>query len=284
MRSALDISLGSCSVSGCLTPFGIYTLFGMSHLLPCRCDTHHLFHSTAAKRIQSFTSVGGNAARRVRQCFAEPWGSFLFALSRLLLFSCLSMFAQMPAQALNTTASFAAAYQIGRTEAGAASNLLTAVSESTRDQLKELVRWGFSFTPFEFSLTMRVLGVLPSCDSCAFNFLPGSSVNLDFCCTMGLQRACLTWPTTGAPGSFTSGKNNCPIHRRWSIFCSEGCDRTLRSWTSKCVSPGIKHRSTLSKHWWLVWGWARRPFIRLHLHGFFRKGFVYVCVGMRWAS
>ncbi|CAK9077473.1 unnamed protein product [Durusdinium trenchii] len=43
-------------------------------------------------------------------------------------------------EALNTTASFAAAYQIGRTEAGAASNLLTAVSESTRDQLKELVR------------------------------------------------------------------------------------------------------------------------------------------------
>ncbi|CAK9111225.1 unnamed protein product [Durusdinium trenchii] len=43
-------------------------------------------------------------------------------------------------QVLNNAASFAAAYQIGRTEAGAATNLLTAVSESTREQLMELVR------------------------------------------------------------------------------------------------------------------------------------------------
>ncbi|CAK9106282.1 FO synthase subunit 1 [Durusdinium trenchii] len=41
-------------------------------------------------------------------------------------------------EVLNNAASFAAAYQIGRTEAGAATNLLTAVSESTREQLMEL--------------------------------------------------------------------------------------------------------------------------------------------------
>lgn len=54
---------------------------------------------------------------------------------------------------LNNAASFAAAYQIGRTEAGAATNLLTAVSESTREQLMELVRCGFNFIPYWFGFS-----------------------------------------------------------------------------------------------------------------------------------
>ncbi|CAK9013615.1 Uncharacterized protein SCF082_LOCUS12009 [Durusdinium trenchii] len=112
---ALDISLGSCSVSGCLTPFGIYTLFGMSHLLPAGVT---LTTSSIRRRPNAFNLL--------HQLEAMQRGGFDNALQNL--------------EALNTTASFAAAYQIGRTEAGAASNLLTAVSESTRDQLKELVR------------------------------------------------------------------------------------------------------------------------------------------------
>ena len=43
-------------------------------------------------------------------------------------------------QALDSASSVAAAYSVGRTEAGAATNLLKSVSASTRNQLKELVR------------------------------------------------------------------------------------------------------------------------------------------------
>ena len=48
-------------------------------------------------------------------------------------------------EALENAASFAAAYQIGRLESGAAVNLLTAVTEKTREGLKVLVRRGHSF-------------------------------------------------------------------------------------------------------------------------------------------
>eukprot|EP00435_Cladocopium_sp_Y103_P017550 s4944_g4.t1 len=48
----------------------------------------------------------------------------------------------LPMEALENAASFAAAYQVGRLEAGAAVNLLTGVTEKTRAELKDLVRRG----------------------------------------------------------------------------------------------------------------------------------------------
>lgn len=45
-------------------------------------------------------------------------------------------------QAMDNAATFAAAYQVGRTEAGAATNLLKSVDAVTRDKLKHLVRLG----------------------------------------------------------------------------------------------------------------------------------------------
>ena len=47
-------------------------------------------------------------------------------------------------EALENAASFAAAYQIGRLESGAAVNLLTGVTDRTRSELKDLVRLGHS--------------------------------------------------------------------------------------------------------------------------------------------
>ena len=43
-------------------------------------------------------------------------------------------------QVMENTAAVVQAYQVGRTEAGAATNLLRCVSPTTRDTLKELVR------------------------------------------------------------------------------------------------------------------------------------------------
>ena len=43
-------------------------------------------------------------------------------------------------KAMDSAAAFATAYQIGRSEAAAATNLLNAVTDSTRAELKELVR------------------------------------------------------------------------------------------------------------------------------------------------
>jgi len=45
-------------------------------------------------------------------------------------------------EALENVAACAAAYQVGRTEAGAATNLFKSVSTETKEQLKELVRPG----------------------------------------------------------------------------------------------------------------------------------------------
>ena len=43
-------------------------------------------------------------------------------------------------EAFDNVAACAAAYQVGRTEAGAATNLFSAVSKETKEKLKELVR------------------------------------------------------------------------------------------------------------------------------------------------
>jgi len=43
---------------------------------------------------------------------------------------------------MDSAAALASAYQVGRAEAGAATNLLKEVSASTRKQLKDLVRPG----------------------------------------------------------------------------------------------------------------------------------------------
>lgn len=78
MRSALDISLGSCSVSGCLTPFGIYTLFGMSHLLPAGVT---LTTSSIRRRPNAFNLL--------HQLEAMQRGGFDNALQNLEALSCL---------------------------------------------------------------------------------------------------------------------------------------------------------------------------------------------------
>ena len=43
-------------------------------------------------------------------------------------------------QAFDNAATLAAAYQVGKLESGAATNLLKSVSASVREQLKDLVR------------------------------------------------------------------------------------------------------------------------------------------------
>ena len=43
-------------------------------------------------------------------------------------------------QALENASAFASAYQVGKLEAGARTNLLTQVSKETRESLKEMVR------------------------------------------------------------------------------------------------------------------------------------------------
>ena len=48
-------------------------------------------------------------------------------------------------ESLENASAFAAAYQVGKLEAGACANLLTNVSEAVREGLKELVRLDHPF-------------------------------------------------------------------------------------------------------------------------------------------
>ena len=52
-------------------------------------------------------------------------------------------------EAFDNVAACAAAYQVGRTEAGAATNLFSAVTPETREQLKELVRTGMGCQEYQ---------------------------------------------------------------------------------------------------------------------------------------